>query len=99
MAVAGLWDNWRSPEGEWVRSFTVVTTAANRLLMELHDRMPVVLDPAAWPLWLGVVPADPEQLQDLLVPYRDDGLVIWPVSRRVGNVKNNDPSLVEPLAG
>jgi putative SOS response-associated peptidase YedK len=98
MAVAGLWDNWRSPQGEWVRSFTVVTTAANRFLSELHDRMPVILDPPDWPLWLGEVPGEPSELQGLLRPYREDGLVMWPVSRRVGNVKNNDPSLVEPLA-
>ena len=97
MAVAGLWDNWRSPAGEWVRSFTVVTTAANRFLAELHDRMPVILDPDDWPLWLGEIPAEPEELQALLRPYREDGLVIWPVSRRVGSVKNNDPSLAEPV--
>ena len=98
MAVAGLWDNWRSPQGEWVRSFTVVTTAANRTIADLHDRMPVVLDPPDWPAWLGETPAQPGELLALLAPYREDGLVMWPVSRRVGNVKNNDAALVEPLA-
>ena len=99
MAVAGLWDGWRSPQGEIVRSFTIVTTRPNAMLDELHDRMPVILDPPSWPLWLGEVPASPAELRGLLAPYREDGLVLWPVSRRVGNVKNNDPSLIEPVAG
>jgi len=45
MALAGLWENWRSPAGEWVRSFAIVTTASNELCAELHNRMPVVLGP------------------------------------------------------
>jgi putative SOS response-associated peptidase YedK len=48
-----LWENWRSPAEEWVRSFAVVTTAPNELCTQLHDRMPVVLRPEAWPVWLG----------------------------------------------
>jgi putative SOS response-associated peptidase YedK len=99
MAMAGLWENWRSPAGEWVRSFTIVTTAANTLLAPLHDRMPVILDPAAWPLWLGEVEPDPEphRLKALLAPYPSEAMVFWPVDRRVGNVRNNDPSLIEPI--
>jgi putative SOS response-associated peptidase YedK len=58
MAMAGLWDRWRSPAGEIVRSFTIVTTAANALLAPLHERMPVILDPDAWPIWLGEAAAD-----------------------------------------
>jgi putative SOS response-associated peptidase YedK len=48
MALAGLWENWRSPAGEWVRSFAIITTTPNELCAELHNRMPVVLKPAAW---------------------------------------------------
>ena len=51
-----------------------------------------------WPLWLGERSADPEQLKALLKPYPADDMVIWPVDRRVGNVKNKDPSLIEPAA-
>jgi len=98
MALAGLWERWRSPDGEIVRSFTIVTTAANGLLAPLHDRMPVVLDPPNWPLWLAEAPATPRDLHALLVPCPDSWLVMWPVDRRVGNVKNNDPSLAEPIA-
>jgi putative SOS response-associated peptidase YedK len=98
MAMAGLWESWRSPAGEWLRSFAIVTTAANTLLAPVHDRMPVILGPENWPLWLGEAPADPDHLKALLVPYPAHDRVIWPVDRRVGNVKNNDPSLIEPVA-
>jgi len=98
MAMAGLWESWRSPTGERLRSFAIVTTAANELLAPVHDRMPVILGPENWPLWLGEAPANPARLKALLVPYPADDMVIWPVDRRVGNVKNNDPSLIEPIA-
>ncbi len=98
MAMAGLWESWRSPVGERLRSFAIVTTAANELLAPVHDRMPVILGPENWPLWLGEAPANPARLKALLVPYPADDMVIWPVDRRVGNVKNNDPSLIEPIA-
>ena len=58
MALAGLWETWRSPAGERVRSFTIVTTTPNQLCAQLHNRMPVVLKPQAWPQWLGEQPAD-----------------------------------------
>jgi putative SOS response-associated peptidase YedK len=98
MAMAGLWESWRSPAGERLRSFAIVTTAANTLLAPVHDRMPVILGPENWPLWLDEAPADPDRLKALLIPYPADDMVIWPVDRRVGNVKNNDPSLIELVA-
>ena len=79
MALAGLWETWRSPAGERVRSFTIVTTVANPLLAEIHDRMPVILAPEAWPAWLGEQAARPEQLKSLLAPYPAEDMVIWPV--------------------
>jgi putative SOS response-associated peptidase YedK len=98
MALAGLWENWRSPEGEWVRSFAIVTTTPNDLCAELHNRMPVVLGPETWPAWLGEEPVEPRELKALLAPYPSELMTCWPVSPRVGNVKNNDPSLIEPIA-
>ena len=59
--------------------------------------MPVVLAPEAWPAWLGEEPGDERHLKSLLVPYPSDGMVCRPISQRVGNVKNNDPSLIEPI--
>ena len=64
---------------------------------ELHNRMPVVLKPRAWPVWLGEEPATVSDLKATLAPYPSDEMIAWPVSARVGNVKNNDPSLVEPV--
>ena len=98
MALAGLWENWKSSAGEWVRSFAIVTTEPNELCAQLHNRMPVVLAPEGWPTWLGEEPADDAQLKALLAPYPSEGMIAWPVSARVGSVKNNDPSLIEPIA-
>jgi putative SOS response-associated peptidase YedK len=97
MALAGVWENWKSPAGEWVRSFAIVTTEPNELCAQLHNRMPVVLAPEAWPKWLGEEAAEQGQLKSLLVPYPSDGMVAWPVSQLVGSVRNNDPSLIEPI--
>jgi putative SOS response-associated peptidase YedK len=97
MALAGLWENWKSPADEWVRSFTIITTTPNELCGELHNRMPVILPPDAWSTWIGEEPAEPDQLKSLLVPYAG-AMTCWPVSARVGNVKNNDASLVEPVS-
>jgi putative SOS response-associated peptidase YedK len=99
MGTAGLWETWRSPAGEHVRSFTIITTRPNELCAELHNRMPVVLKPETWPVWLGEPPADVPQLKALLAPCPPDDMICWLVSARVGNVKNNDPSLIEPIAG
>jgi putative SOS response-associated peptidase YedK len=98
MALASLWENWRSPAGEWIRSFAIVTTTSNELCAELHNRRPVLLAPETWSAWSGEEPADPHQLKALLAPYPSAAITCWPVSPRVGNVKNNDASLIEPIA-
>jgi putative SOS response-associated peptidase YedK len=98
MALAGLWENWRSPAGERIRSFAIVTTLPNELCAERHNRMPVVLAPEACLAWLGEEPVDQPRLKAVLAPYPSDEMICWPVSSRVGNVKNNDPSLIAPIA-
>jgi len=65
---------------------------SNELCAEIHNRMPVILKHEAWPVWLAEQPADEATLKSLLAPYPSDG------SLRVGNVNNNDPSLIEPIA-
>ena len=97
MALAGLWESWRSPAGERVLSFAIITTRPNALCAKLHDRMPVILGPHNWPAWLGEEPADSTQLRAMLAPYPSDEMRCWSVSPRVGNVKNNDPGLIEPV--
>jgi putative SOS response-associated peptidase YedK len=81
-----------------MRSFAIITTTPNELCAQLHNRMPVVLKPEAWPLWLGQEAAAPSDLKALLAPFPSAEMTCWPVSARVGNVKNNDASLVEPIA-
>lgn len=99
MALAGLWETWKSPAEELVRSFTIVTTTPNELCAEIHNRMPVILPPSVWPTWLGEESVDrPETLKALLAPYPADDMVMWPVDKRVGNVRNNDVALIEPVA-
>jgi putative SOS response-associated peptidase YedK len=97
MALAGLWETWKSPASETVRSFTIVTTTPNELCAPIHNRMPVILPPETWPAWLGETAVGPETLQLMLAPYPADRMTCWPVDKRVGNVKNNDPSLMEPF--
>jgi putative SOS response-associated peptidase YedK len=85
-----------------VRSFAHPVTnggkTPNELCAELHNRMPVVLKAEGCPARLGEEPADPRQLKGLLAPYPSGGITCWPVSSCVGNVKNNEPSLIEPIA-
>ncbi len=94
LAFAGLWEGWRSPDGEVVRTFAILTTAANTLMASLHERMPVILEPDAWPKWLGEEGGHPAAL---LRPADDDVLRLWPVSRAVNNVRNNGPDLLDRI--
>jgi putative SOS response-associated peptidase YedK len=98
MVMAGLWDEWTDKKtGERIKSCTIVTCPANALVGALHDRMPVVLAEKDWARWLGEVPATNDELKALLVPFGDDALTIWPVSRqKVGNVRNKDREVAEP---
>ncbi len=93
LAFAGLWEGWRGPDGEIVRSFAILTTAANAQMSALHARMPAILEQAAWPGWLGETEADPASL---LRPAPEGILKIWPVDKRVGNVRNDGPELLQP---
>lgn len=100
LALAGLWEGWRSPDGEILRTCTIVTGEANAKLSALHHRMPVILPREAWAPWLGEVPAEPHGLQDLLRPCPEEWLAVWPVSPRVNKVSENDGALLtrDPLA-
>jgi putative SOS response-associated peptidase YedK len=100
MAFAGLWSPWRDPaepDGELLRTFTIITTSANGTLEPIHDRMPVILPASAWGAWLDPASPDPAELLGLLVPAADDLLVRYPVSRRVNNVRVDEPNLILPL--
>ncbi len=94
-AFAGLWERWQPREGPALETFTIITTDANELTEPLHDRMPVILEPRDYDRWL--VPGDPSRPPiDLLRPFPAGKMLAWPVSDRVGNVRNDDPELLLP---
>lgn len=97
MALAGVWENWKDPTtGEWIRSVAIVTTEANQALASLHDRMPVVLQPADFGLWLGERPSAPDQLKALLTPSTE-AFTLWPVDPRMNRVQVDDPQVLLPI--
>ena len=92
-ALAGIWENWQRPEtGEWVRTFAVITTTANELVGDIHDRMPVIIPPESYDRWLSTLDPDP---RDLLVPYPAGPMRIWPISTRVNKPANDDASILD----
>ena len=100
LAVAGLWTRWKDPddpEGRFLQSATVITTAANRMMSPVHDRMPVILPASRWATWLDPANDDLDALGALLVPCGDDVLVMHEVSTDVNNARNNRPDVMAPL--
>ena len=95
-AFAGLWETWRN--GQEIRSCAIITTEANDLMGEIHHRMPVILPPENYGVWLDPDFGEKEALTALLKPYPSDEMEAYAVSRRVNKPANNDPSVVEPAA-
>ncbi len=92
-AMAGLWDRWTAADGQQVFSFTVITQTPNEVVKDIHNRMPAILTPDQEKLWLSDdIP--PQDLIDMIAPYPEDLMQAVPVSSKVNNVRNNDPSLL-----
>jgi len=92
--IGGLWENWKDPKsGEWIRTFTIITTDANELVAHIHDRMPLILAPGDYVRWLGDEP-DP---RDLMRQFPAEPMRMWPISTRVNNPENDDRSIFEPI--
>ncbi len=101
IAFAGLRATWHGPPGGAdarppLRTCSIVTTTPNDLVARLHNRMPVILAPETWDVWLDPS-ADPGELRSLLVPAPPDELVMYPVAPLVNSVRNNGPELVRPV--
>ncbi len=97
-AFAGLWDRWRSPSGDVLETCTVLTTNSNALVKEIHDRMPVILLPDDYDLWLDPGVTDPARVAGLLQPFDARLMKKYPVGTRVNNVKYDDAECAEEIA-
>ncbi|CAN1212554.1 Abasic site processing protein [Tumidithrix helvetica PCC 7403] len=95
-AFAGLWERWESKEGDIVETCTILTTEANDLVSPIHDRMPVILHPKDYDLWLDPKFTRSDRLQALLVPYPSEFMVSHPVGTKVNSPKNDSPECLQP---
>ncbi len=96
-AFAGLWETWTGPNGEELETAVIVTTTANQTLKPIHDRMPVILAPDAFDLWLDGANVDPVTASALIAPAPDNLLEAYPVSTDVNRVANDNPKLLESV--
>jgi putative SOS response-associated peptidase YedK len=92
VVFGGIWEHWRSADGDELTTFATITTEANQQLAPIQPRMPVIIEKADWPVWLGEVEGD---VPALLRPAPETVLRLWLADQRVGNVKNNGPELLE----
>jgi len=96
-AFAGLWESWRSPDAQEVLSCTVITTAPNSLVEKIHNRMPVILEPEAYELWLDPAEQSPDRLGVWLKPYLDSQMMAFAVSTLVNSPQNDSPACIQPV--
>jgi putative SOS response-associated peptidase YedK len=96
-AFAGLWDRWRSPDGEIIESCTVLTTGPNSVVADLHDRMPVIVPGEKYDLWLDPDVNDFEAIRDILKPYDAHLMRRYPVSMKLNNSRIDDAEYASPV--
>jgi putative SOS response-associated peptidase YedK len=96
-AFAGLWDEWHSPDGNTLRTCTIITTTPNELMSDLHNRMPVILDKSNFDLWLDPAPQTIKNLIHLIQRFPADRMSAHPVSTLVNAPANDRPELILPL--
>ena len=94
--MAGLWEYWLNPAGERVETVTIITTNANELVGQLHERMPLIIQPGDYGAWLDA--ANPKG-GELLKPFPSELMRYYPVSTRVNKVSNDDAECLEPIEG
>jgi len=96
-AFAGLWDRWKGPTSKWVESCLILTTAPNSVTSAVHDRMPVILDPDGYDLWLDPGMMDPAAASELLRPCDARLMRCYPISTRINHVANDDEECSAPV--
>ena len=97
-AFAGLWEHWKSAEGQPLETCTIITTAPNELMQAIHNRMPVILSPSSYDQWLDPTVQQLEPLKALLQPYSSEELMAYPVSTLVNNPRHDAPQCLEPVS-
>ena len=97
-AFAGLWDRWREPAGDVLETCTILTTEPNSLVAEVHDRMPVIVRPEDYELWLDPGVVDPARVGDCLRPFDARLMKKYPVSTRVNSPENDDLACAQEIA-
>ncbi len=95
--MAGLYDLYKLPDGDWLKTYTIVTTEANELMQQVHDRMPVILPKEAEDEWLDRSVTDPFQVIRWLKPYPAEEMELYPVSKQVNSPSNDLPELVKTI--
>lgn len=96
-AMAGVWEIWRGDDDEVIQSCAIITTDANELVADIHDRMPVILAPKDYTAWLDPAMRDVEALGEMLKPFPAGRMAAYPVSTRVNSPANNSPDCIAPL--
>jgi putative SOS response-associated peptidase YedK len=99
LAFAGLWDRWHDTAGEPIDSFTIITTTPNDLVAPIHDRMPAILLPDRYDMWLDSDNRDVDELSTVLGPFPAEEMTAYPVSTYVNNPKNEGAECVTPVSG
>jgi len=89
-AFAGLWERWRDPSGQWVKSCSILTTTPNTVTSAIHDRMPVILRKDDYDVWLDPGMQDVAAISEMLMPYDARLMRCYPVSTRINHVANDD---------
>jgi putative SOS response-associated peptidase YedK len=87
---AGLWERWKDPAGNWIKTCSILTTTPNAVTSAVHDRMPVILDPDGYELWLDPGMKNVVAASDLLKPYDAMLMRCFPISSRINSVSNDD---------
>ena len=97
IAFAGLWETWSGPNGEEIENACIVTTTANRVLAPIHDRMPVVIAPEAFDLWLDSARVNAATAAALIMPAPDNLFEAYEISTAVNRTANDSAALIEPV--
>jgi putative SOS response-associated peptidase YedK len=96
-AFAGLWDRWKDANGNWIRTYSILTTTPNSVTSPVHDRMPVILDPDSYDLWLDPGMQNVAAASDLFKPYDARLMRCYPISTRINHVANDEAECSAPV--